>query len=467
MKISRGWLVAGLAMAVAVPLAVVLGVVISFGRSDRICRGVSVSGVELGGLSRAMAENRVRAWSRERMDQRIVLTALDSRWGGLLSDFGARVEWQSAVDKAFAVGREGSVARRALDVLSSGGDGKRITAEIRLDRSRLEKTISKAASAVNRPHRDARVKVVDGRLQVEQDVCGIELSQKRAVEAVYRGVLSGRTLIALPIEPDLPNISAKEASSIDTLLARFTTSFNAGKRERTGNLTLAAKEISGLILKPGAKFSYNDVVGPRVAERGYRNAQIFVRGKLEPGLGGGICQVSSTLYNAVLLAGLKIRERHPHSRTVPYVAPGRDATVAYGLRDFRFENSNDSPICLISSVSGSRLTVDIYGAADDRRDISIFTSRPAYTAAGSKTFVDPSMKPGTRRQVEEGARGVSVTVYRKMKKPDGKQVVEVVSKDRYPAQAAVIAVGGGGHAEQVKATPAVASARQASEVHTD
>ena len=203
-------------------------------------------------------------------------------------------------------------------------------------------------------------------------------------------------------------MTAADAAGIDTLLSRFSTHFNSGKFDRTHNLTLAARALNGVILKPGQRFSYNDIVGPRAMGRGFRNAIIFVKGKQEPGLGGGICQVSSTLYNTVLLAGLKVIERSHHSRTVVYVPPGRDATVAYGLRDFRFVNSNSSPICVMSGVAGSRLTIDIYGSAADKKDISITTSESRRVPAGREIVVDDSLRPGQRKIIEKGSSGVSV-----------------------------------------------------------
>jgi vancomycin resistance protein YoaR len=144
----------------------------------------------------------------------------------------------------------------------------------------------------------------------------------------------------------------------------------------------------------------------------------------------------------VLLAGLKPLERHRHSRTVPYVIPGRDATVAYGVRDFRFENINSSPICILTDVKGCRLTIDIYGAADDRKIVKVFTSRPRYSGvAGRKTVIDPTLPPGTRKITDKGARGVSAVVYRTITNADGEAVTGVVSRDRYPGQAVVVAVG--------------------------
>jgi vancomycin resistance protein YoaR len=429
-----------IALIIAVPIIAAIVITLSFSAGDRVCKGVAVSGISLGGLTREQANQKLRSLAEKRSGRRITLTALDTRWSGKFADFGAQVKWKDSADRAFAVGRKGNIFNRVICVLTSKGSGKRFKAEIAVNDARIEKTITKIARAVNRPHADAKIKVIDGRLDVKQDSMGIKIDEQSAKRTIANALHAGKMVVALPIVADKPDITADDARKINTLLARFTTPFNPGKRDRSHNLLLAANSIDGIIIKPGEEFSYNKVVGPRDLDRGFKNAPIFVKGKLEPGVGGGICQVSTTLYNAVLLAGMHIVERHPHSRTVPYVRPGRDATVAYGLRDFKFTNSNKSPICLLSDIRRGNLTVDIYGSADDKKTIKIFTGAVTYSPPKpDKSVIDPTVAPGT--VIDKGSRGVSVTVYRKVLQPDGTAVTDIVSKDRYPAQPKLIAMG--------------------------
>lgn len=456
--------------AIGLAFLVAAGSVWIFGRSDLICKGVIVNGLELGGLTREQAAGRIGAWFARRADRSVTLTALDARWTGKLSDFGARLDVEGAVARAFGVGREGSLLSRPVCVLTSGGPGKRFAARLILDDGVVRKTISKVAHMIDRPHRDASIRVVEGRLEIRPDSCGIRLNQGKALAEVKSALQMGLAVVPLPAEVDKPEVTAADAQAIDTLLGRYTTSFNPGKRDRTHNLTLAARAISGKILMPGKQFSYNGIIGPRELSRGFRNAIIFINGKQEEGLGGGICQVSSTLYNAVLLAGLKIVERSHHSRTVPYVVPGRDATVAYGSRDFRFENPNSAPVCVLTAVGRARLTIDIYGAAADKKNISVYSTQSRRVAARTVTVVDGTLRPGQRKLVEPASPGVSATVYRKITQQDGSVVTEVVSRDRYLPQASVVAVG-----RPAKAPPSAevvpannpSDAGESSEVRTD
>ena len=175
---------------------------------------------------------------------------------------------------------------------------------------------------------------------VKQDE--VELAMPLTLEEAYGKVKA-------MIVKDLP---AKEE-----VLGRYKTSFNPGEKNRTINLKLAAAAINGQVIQPGKTFSFNKTVGPRTRERGYLEATIFVGGKKEQGLGGGICQVSSTLYNAVLNSKLKVVERHTHSLPVTYVPTGKDATVSYGYLDFRFQNNKPYPVKIQAAVGKNTLDI--------------------------------------------------------------------------------------------------------------
>ena len=149
------------------------------------------------------------------------------------------------------------------------------------------------------------------------------------------------------------------------MLSTYSTNYSTRDRDRTTNLQLAASKINGTVLMPGETFSYNQVVGERTISAGYKEAPIYVSGEVVDGLGGGICQITSTLYNAVLYANLEIVERSNHQFVPSYVSASRDATVVYGSIDFKFKNNRDYPIKLVCSVSGGIARFDIYGLRTD------------------------------------------------------------------------------------------------------
>ena len=165
------------------------------------------------------------------------------------------------------------------------------------------------------------------------------------------------------------------------LLSEFSTKYSASNKNRTTNLILASNKINGTVLMPGETFSYNKVVGERTIQAGYKEAPIYVSGRVENGIGGGICQITTTLYNAVVYANLDIVERSNHQFVPSYAGPSRDATVVYGAIDFKFKNNKDYPIKITCSVSGGIANFKIWGLkSDNDYDVQI-TSRTTGTTA--------------------------------------------------------------------------------------
>lgn len=177
------------------------------------------------------------------------------------------------------------------------------------------------------------------------------------------------------------NMIGREA--FPDLLSTYSTKYSTRDKDRTTNLQLAANKINGTVLMPGEVFSYNQVVGERTIAAGYKEAPIYVSGKVVDGLGGGICQITSTLYNAVLYANLGIVSRSNHQFVPSYVTASRDATVVYGAIDFKFKNTRDYPIKITCSVSGGIATFNIYGLrSDNEYDVEI-SSRVTGTTANA------------------------------------------------------------------------------------
>ncbi len=171
----------------------------------------------------------------------------------------------------------------------------------------------------------------------------------------------------IPLQTLYPSVTTNMigTEAFPDLLSTYSTKYSTSDTDRTTNLKLAAEKINGTVLMPGETFSYNQVVGERTIAAGYKEASMYVDGEVVDGLGGGICQISSTLYNAVLYANLEIVSRSNHQFVPSYVSASRDATVVYGSIDFKFTNSRDYPIKLVCSVSGGVAKFEIYGLSTD------------------------------------------------------------------------------------------------------
>jgi len=205
---------------------------------------------------------------------------------------------------------------------------------------------------------------IGGSGQIVPGQNGHKLDRKAFLKRYY-GYLygSGPASIEVPTYPVYPKVDTELLASLRAQqIGYYITYFNANNTDRSHNIALAAKAIDGTVVFPGETFSFNRVVGIRTTGKGYRRATVIVRGELSEGIGGGICQVSSTLFNAADRAGLNIVQRYSHSRHVPYVPPGRDATVSWGGPDFAFKNAYNQPVLIRSFASGGSVAVSIFSS---------------------------------------------------------------------------------------------------------
>ena len=225
-------------------------------------------------------------------------------------------------------------------------------------------------------------------------------------------------------------------------LGSCTTMLSASNVPRTSNIRLAAQAIDGQILLPGEVFSYNESVGQRTAARGYQTAGAYVNGKLVPETGGGICQLSSSLYVAVVHANLKIVERINHSMVVAYLKPGLDATVNWGTTDFRFENDTRYPLRISAVQEGNAVRVTLKGTMETPFTVEIEREELSVNPAQSSTILNDALSPGARVVTVSGYTGYTVQTYRVVKDADGRVISrekEALSKYRRIDQ--VIEVG--------------------------
>ncbi len=371
----------------ALAVALFMGVRFSYLATGRIAPGVKLAGVDLGWLTPDEATARIRDWSRERLTAEFAVTTGGRRWVGLLRDMGVGIDIPRMVSDAHAVGREGSLFSKLTGVLGFGWKDANLSVRYKFDQPKFDRLIDKINKSVASPARNATINFAGGVRTITPEMPGTIVDPKSSFEEMRRAISKGEDVAELAINTDMPEITAAELEQVDTLLVEYTTRFAAWRKDRTHNVKRAASAVNGILLRPGDIFSYNDTVGPRLKSNGYKDAIIYANGKMIEGTGGGICQVSSTVYNAALLADLKILERSNHSMPVQYVPLGRDATVAYGLIDLKFRNTTSAPIYMASSTYGNGLTVSIYGAARDKRDVKINVTKPKkITASNGKVI---------------------------------------------------------------------------------
>ena len=245
---------------------------------------------------------------------------------------------------------------------------------------------------------------------------------------------SNEQTITIPLKITEPSVTTNQigTEAFPNLISTFSTTFSISNSNRTTNIRLASNKINGVVLMPGEEFSYNTVVGPRTAAAGYKTAAVYVGGRVENGIGGGICQVSSTLYNTALRANLQIIKRSNHRFATGYVPLSTDATVSWGGPEFVFKNSRKHPIKIVSQVNGGRITVSIYGCKEDVEYEVVIQSQTLQTIPMKTEYrTNPALTQGTKKTVQKGHGGYKSRAYRILKLNGEVVSKELLSTDTY------------------------------------
>lgn len=222
----------------------------------------------------------------------------------------------------------------------------------------------------------------------------------------------------IPLKITIPEITLNDLGkeAFPQILGTFSTTYNTSNQNRITNLKLASEKIDGTIILPGETFSYNKVVGERTIAKGYKEAAVYAGGKVVDGIGGGICQLSSTLYNSVLYANLEITSRSNHRFLTSYVTAGRDATVSWGTIDFCFKNTRSYPIKITSEVKNGVVTTSIYGIKEEKEYEVVIESKVTEVIPYSTKYVkDSTLKEDEEEIVQYGANGAKSETYKIVK----------------------------------------------------
>lgn len=273
------------------------------------------------------------------------------------------------------------------------------------------------------------------------EVDGVDFDVE-AAKALIAAEVKDEYQIQLIITKPKVTVSQIGSEAFPDRLSNFTTRYDASAKDRTTNLVIACQKLNGKVIMPGETFSYNQTLGKRTAAAGYKNAAVYENGQVVDGIGGGICQISSTLYNAVLMANLEIVERRNHQFVTSYLPAGRDATVVYGAIDFKFKNTRQYPIRLSASAKNGIATISIYGIKEENEyTFSFNTKTIASIPFGTKYVEDASLPAGTEKVQQNGVNGLKTETYI-TKMLNGKVIsTTLLSRDTYDAMQKIVLKG--------------------------
>lgn len=295
--------------------------------------------------------------------------------------------------------------------------------------------IKKIADEIKKEPKDAYITKDPLEVHVEQDgvelACSLEDAQKIIDE---KNESNGEYIIPLKITHPSVTVESLGNDAFANRLATYTTNYDASNVNRNNNLVLASEKLNGTIVKPGEEFSYNKTIGERTIASGFKEAKAYAGGKVVLDVGGGICQLSSTLYNAALLTNLDITERHNHYFLTSYVPAGRDATVSWGSVDFKFKNNRKYPIKIESKVEDGVATVSIYGIKQDDDNTVLIDSKVTSIIPKKVEYVKKSSGVSER----SGEDGATSETYKTLLKNGVIVSKTLISTDTYNALSQII-----------------------------
>lgn len=281
--------------------------------------------------------------------------------------------------------------------------------EYYIDEMEFEKLYLELETLTIEPQ-DASFEVIGDEVIVHEGAFGKKPDRVGLFEAIKKPLT--KNTFEVPMEKVIPSKTTEDILSFGpyTLMSSYSTKFDPNNINRTHNIKIAANNIDGFYLKPGDIFSYNQVVGRRTEENGFRYAMIVRGSEFVPGIGGGICQLSSTLYMAVLLADLEIVERSSHGLAITYIPLGLDATVAWDALDFKFKNSSPYNLYINTQVVNDTLTVKIFGG--EPPNVSYYSNILKVYEPQTIRKYDPSLPKGKEVVAERGQRGYLVETFK-------------------------------------------------------
>lgn len=477
--------------------------------NEKIMKGVSISGIEVSGLTKEEAKEKIQAVYNTKKEQELVLKYKDyeTSLNPTLIEVGYDVE--KAVEEAYLVGRKENIFISNYDILftligkkdievkmnynkeittqniedinanlpgvvvesSYVVEGDKLiitkgTAGVVVNSEELLETIENRLNDINakedyieipvtnkEPEEIDIQKIHDEIYKEPQDAYYTEepFAVYPEVEGIDFDVEAAKAILTedkeeyiIPLTITQPNVTINDIGekAFPNQLATYTTRYDVSDVDRSTNLRLACEKINGVVVLAGETFSYNNTLGPRTAAAGYKNAKIYENGSVVDGLGGGICQISSTLYNAVLLANLEIVERRNHQFVTSYVPAGRDATVVYGATDFKFKNTRTYPVRIIASAQNGIATVSIYGIKEENEYTFKFTTKTVATIPFTTQYIeDSSLTVGTEQVKQKGTNGLKVETYI-TKMLNGKAIsTTLLSRDTYNAMTRIVLKG--------------------------
>ena len=414
-----------------------------FRNRNKIFPGVSAFGVELRGLKKEEAQDILQPIASKIIDSSRILVFEDKEIKFIPhKELNAFIDLNRVIEETYSIARTGNIFRRLRERIVLWRKGYEVPYQAEFNLQKFENFQNKISSVINRGPGDAYIegnKIIESR-------SGVKLNLERFKEEITESLkcldeekyISNLPVIIVDPKITTQNILTKLA--ITEELGNYSTSLKKKEENTIYNIRLASDVINGILIKPQEIFSFNKYIGPAEKADGYKESTIIANGVFVNGYGGGICQVSSTLYNAALLANLPIIERYNHSvygEATKYVPLGQDAAIFYGFKNLRFKNNSDHAVVIFSKVFRDALQVSIFGEDEDKAEVEIISKDKKVIDYQIIREKDSKLKAGQEVVVQEGVPGYQIKTYRIVRK-NGKEKIEFLAEDTYKSVPMII-----------------------------
>ncbi|SHH07547.1 VanW family protein [Desulfosporosinus lacus] len=410
-----------------------------------IAEGVSISDVNVGDMTQDQAKETMDKEIERLMGQNVTLKVDQYSQDVRFEDLGLIVSADSALREAYEISRNGSIANKLINKLSTSKKGVNLTLSQEWDDDKLLQKLNQNLESFNKPASDASFEISpQNSMVIKKEQVGRVIDTEGLVSKIKEiDVFTKAPEVTVKYKEQLPLLTSAqlEDQKITGLLASYTTRFDPAQTARSGNVRLAAIAMDKKIIKPGDTLSFNKIVGERTVDAGYKDAYIIVNGKFVPGLAGGICQVSSTLYNTGLLANLSVTQRSNHDLAISYVPLGQDATVAYPDLDLKFNNNTGGYLLIRTKMSNNAVTIELYGKVVPGQEILISDTIESVIPFEEQRLVDETLSHGESIIKQEGQPGYIVKSFRAIKMNGQVIKTETLKESRYSPLPKIIAVG--------------------------
>ena len=413
----------------------------------KIYPGVTVQGIDLGGMTKEEGKNKLtETFETSIGKKKLPINIGDKQYELIYSDIIPKYDINEAVEQAYNFGKQNGILKKYMTIKNGDNKKSEITLGFSYDEDKLKAYEEKLQNDVTQSAKDATINIEKGNIIVKPETVGktisLEVLDQKLKENI-NGDIDSVNEVAVEVETTKPRVTKEDLSKVKGIMGSFSSSYATSAPGRCKNIEIATSAINGTIVMPGEIFSFNDVVGPRTVERGYQEAGTYVGNKVEPGIGGGICQVSTTIYRAAMKANLRSVERTNHSMVVGYAEPGLDATVSYGYLDYKFKNTYDFPIYIQGSTAGKVVTYNVYGDPSALNGKTYNMVNEVLQTIPPETKIVPD---NTLPEGKEVSEGVGMTGYKarsyQVTYENGVEVNrEVVSTDNYASVGIVIKKG--------------------------